>query len=142
MRFALLLAVLIALLLWQTQWLSLRPALYLLLIGQLGTAAILFYRTIVLARESELDHAAMLGWFDTEEAFVKYLALFENGVRTVGLLILAYGFWVPTRNTWIALVLGIVYPLTAYFGMVRGNILRTIRNLRTGKREMQELFAS
>ena len=140
MRFALMVAVLIALLFWQTQWITLRPALFLLLIGQLGTAAILFNRKTALSKKLDSDEAGMLSWFDTEEAFVKYLAAFENGVRTVGLMVLAYGFWVPTRNLWVTLALGVVYSATAYFGMVRGNISRVIRQLRVQKAEMQALF--
>jgi hypothetical protein len=142
MRFALLVAVLIALLLWQTQWFTLRPALFLLLIGQIGTAAILFNRKTALSRGLDLDESGMLAWFDAEEAFVKYLAALENGVRTVGLMVLAYGFWVPTRNLWVALALGVVYPVTAYLGMVRGNIARTIQQLRTQKSEIKELLNS
>jgi hypothetical protein len=73
---------------------------------------------------------------------VKYSAGFENGVRTIGLVVLAYEFWVPTRNLWVALALGVVYPVTAYFGMVRGNIARTIQQLRTQKSELLKLFDS
>jgi hypothetical protein len=142
MRFALVVAVLIALLFWQTQWITLRPALFLLLIGQVGTAAILFNRKTALSKRLDLDEAGMLAWFDTEQTFVKYLAAFENGVRTIGLMVLAYGFWLTTRNLWVALALGVVYPVTAYFGMVRGNISRAIRQLRVQKTEMQELFNS
>ena len=140
MRFALVIAAIIAFLLWQTQWPTLRPALFLLLIGQIGTAAILFNRTIALSKQPAEEQAAMLVWFDTEEAFVKYSSLFENAVRTIGLMVLAYGFWVPTRNLGIALALGVVYPLAAHFWLVRGSISRTIRQLRTQKQEIQELF--
>ncbi len=141
-RFALVVAALIALLLWQTQWITLRPALFLLLIGQIGMAAILFNRVRALAKENSASEAEMLAWFGMEEAFVKYSALFENGVRTLGLLLLAYGFWVPTRNLWVAVLLGLVYPITAYFGMVRGNISRTIRQLELQKSGLDELFRS
>lgn len=142
LRFALLVAALIALLLWQSQWLTLRPALYLLLIGQLGTAGILFNRRTALSKEQVTEQTEMLAWFDSEEAFVKYSAIFENGMRTIGLLALAYSFWAQTRNLWIAVALGVVYPLTAYFGMVRGNISRTIRQLRIQKNEMRQLPAN
>jgi hypothetical protein len=142
MRFALVVAVLIALLLWQTQWITLRPALFLLLIGQVGAAAILFNRRMALSKGLNLDAAGMLAWFDTEEAFVKYSAAFENGVRTIGLMVLAYEFWVSTRNLWIALALGVIYPVIAYFGMVRGNIARAIQQLRTQKSEIQKLLNS
>jgi hypothetical protein len=140
MRFALLVAALIALLLWQTQWLTLRPALLLLLIGQLGTSAILFNRRIALSKKLDWDEAGMLTWFVTEEKFVKYLAVFENGVRTLGLMVLAYGFWVSTRNLWLALTLGIFYPVIAYFGMVRGNLSRTIRRLKSQQDEVRQLL--
>jgi hypothetical protein len=140
MRFALVVAVLIALLLWQTQWIALRPALILLLLGQVGTAAILLNRRTPFSKSPDLDEAGMLAWFDTEAVFVKYLAVFENGVRAIGLLVLAYEFWMTTRNLWVALALGVVYPMTAYFGMVRGSISRTIRQLRIQKNEIETLF--
>jgi hypothetical protein len=141
-RFSLLVGLLIAALLWQTQWITLRPALFLLLIGQFGTAAILFNRRAALSKRLDLDKAGMLAWFDTEEGFVKYLTAFENGIRTVGLMVLAYGFWLPTRNLGVALALGVVYPIIAYFGLVRGNLARTIRQLRMQKSELDELFNS
>jgi hypothetical protein len=142
LRFALVVGVLIAVLLWQTQWVTLRAALFLLLIGQIGTAVILLNRRRALSKLQGLDEAGMLAWFDSEEAFVKYAAAFENGVRTIGLMFLAYAFWVPTHNLRIALILGVAYPITVYFGMVRGNISRAVRRLKAQRSEIETLFSS
>ncbi|HEY3938476.1 MAG TPA: hypothetical protein VGL97_13660 [Bryobacteraceae bacterium] len=136
MRFAFLIALLIAVLLWWTQWLSLRPGLVILLIGQLGSGLILRYRNHKLAAAGRV---APLIWFDDEEAFVKRLSLFENGLRAIGFLVLAFGLWTSTRSLWLAVALGIVYPATAYFGMARRSDARLIEELRRQKKEMQEL---
>jgi hypothetical protein len=142
LRFALVVGVLIAVLLWQTQWVTLRAALFLLLIGQIGTAVILRNRRRALSTLRDLDGPGMLAWFDSEEAFVKYSAAFENGVRTIGLMFLAYAFWVPTHNIGMALILGVAYPITVYFGMVRGNIARAVRRLKAQRSEIETLFSS
>jgi hypothetical protein len=142
LRFALVVGVLIAVLLWQTQWVALRAALFLLLLGQIGTAAILFHRQRALGKLQPLNASGMLAWFASEERFVKYSSAFENGVRTLGLLFLAYAFWMATRNLGIALVLGVAYPVTVYFGMVRGNVARAVRQLKSQRSEIETLLGS
>jgi len=144
LRFAALVAVLVALLLWRTQWVTLRPGLIVLLIGQLGAALLLLYRNASLSRDlrrlqntSSAAERSSLTWFDGEEAFVKRLALFENGLRLVGFALLAYGFWLPTRSIFIALAIGVAYPVTAYFGIGRRTTVRTLRDLEAQRNELQ-----
>ncbi len=139
LRFAVLMTILIALLLWRTQWLSLHPGLIVLLIGQLGAALILFYRNAMLSRNlhqlrsTPVAKVAVLAWFSGEEVFVKRLALFEDGLRLLGFVLLAYGFWVSTGSLLIALVIGIAYPVTVYFGIGRKRTVRTLRDLEAQK---------
>jgi hypothetical protein len=134
-RFALLIAALIAVLLWQTQWLSLRPGLATLLTGQIGSALILLYRN-----RRSVGSAELLAWFDQEKAFLERLALFENGLQMIGFLVLAFGLWSSTRNLWMAIALGIVYPATAYFGLTRRSDARAIEDLKKQKKEIQTLL--
>jgi hypothetical protein len=145
-RFAVLMALLIAVLLWRTQWPTLWPGLAILLCTQLGAALLLLHRNRQLSRylhhlRSETQNIGIsLHWFDTEQSFLKHLALFENGARMIGFIALAYGFWVPTRSLWIALTLGLIYPVVVYFGMGRLNTKRTMNDLQGQKDEMQALL--
>jgi len=148
MRFAGFMAALIAVLLWQTRWLALQPGLGILFIGQLGALFVLLYRNATLSRDfarwktAAPPAAGLLVWFDREKAFATRLALFENGSRAIGMIVLAYGFWKTTGNVPVALVIGIVYPLSVYFGMVRKKNQSTIKDLRAWKNEIQELIIS
>lgn len=143
LRFAALVTVLVALLLWRTQWVTLRPGLVVLLIGQLGAAVLLLYRNASLSRDlhrlqnTSAAEPSSLTWFDGEEAFVKRLALFENGLRLIGFALLAYGFWLPTRSIFIALAIGVAYPVTAYFGIGRRTTVRTLRDLEAQRNKLQ-----
>ena len=121
----------IGLLLWQTQWLILRPGLAILLAGQLGTALMLLLHNFRLAK----GEGPPSQWFDAELAFVKRLALFENALRLAGFVVLAYEFWLATGNLIVSLLIGLVYPLTAYFGMARNSYVRSVRQLQADKEE-------
>lgn len=139
LRFASLVTILLAALFWRTQWLTLRPGLLVLLAGQLGTALFLVYRTGIISKNlRELQQTAVLssdvlGWLDAEQTFVKRLAFLENASRVIGFVLLAYGFWVATQSLWLAFAIGVVYPVTAYFGIGRKNTVRTLRDLEAQK---------
>ena len=139
LRFAALVAVLIAALLWRTQWLTLRPGLALLLMGQLCATVMLLYRTATLskalAKTRSRSRSDALAWFASEQTFVRRLALFENALRFAGFLLLAYGFWQATRSLWLTLAIGVIYPVAAYFGIGRTNTQRTLRELQVQKNE-------
>ncbi len=142
MRFAEFMAVLLAILLWQTRWLQLRPGLIILLLGQLGLVLLLLNRNLRLSREAErakshgLDKVTLLAWFEDEDAFAKRSSRFENVVRIAGLVVLAYGFWAITRNVWIAAAIGVVYPASLYFGMMRQGSASVSRYLEKRKGEL------
>jgi hypothetical protein len=140
LRFAALVAVLIAALLWRTQWLSLRSGLIVLLLGQIGAAMMLFRRGATLKKNLEAarndTEFNALAWFAAEGAFVRSLDTFENSLRVIGFALLAYGFWNATRSLWLALVIGVIYPVTAYFGIGRANTRRTLRELEAQKNKL------
>jgi hypothetical protein len=139
LRFAALVTVLIAALLWQTQWLTLRPGLGVLLMGQLCATAMLLYRTAALskalAETRSRSRSDALAWFASEQTFVQRLALFENSLRFVGFLLLAYGFWQATRSLSLAFAIGVIYPVAAHFGISRSNTQKTLRELQVQKNE-------
>ncbi len=147
MRFSLIIAVLLAVLLWETVWPSLRPGLIILLAGYVGTAILFLYRNATLARAAtalrteEPARGAVLAWFDKEDSFAKWAALLETGLRTIGFLVLGYGFWLATRSDAISLLLGVGYPAITYFGMDRRNRLRARQRLQTEKEAMATLLA-
>lgn len=127
-------AAVIAALLWQTRWPSLRLGLVILLAGQLGTAVALVFRNRHIAGQWQHDP---LGWFDGEAEFLDRLALFESVARMAGFLVLGYGLWVVTRSLLIAVLLGAVYPLSIYFGMTRKNLQRAKAALRTQRENLE-----
>ena len=139
LRFAGLVAAFIAILVYQTQWLVLRPGLLVLLAGQAGVAVALFLRSGRLAKDLDrakaggLAEAAISAWFDGEELFVKRLALYENGCQLVGFAVLGYEFWLATRSQLLAFGIGLIYPATVYFGSTRGRSGKAIRQLKLQK---------
>jgi len=134
-RSAVVVAFLLAALLWFTKWPSLRPGLVILLGGQLGLLVILFRRSFAISREmqpvqaSNQEKDAFANWFDREARFAKRSGVAENLIRTIGFVMLGYGLWTATGSVPIALALGIVYPAFAYFGMERRKHLRVQRML-------------
>ncbi len=117
-----LIAVLLAVLLWETKWPSLRPGLIVLLVSYAGSALLAFYR--------KQDASSGPSWFDREQRWLTRLMLFETISRTAGFLALGYGFWVPTRSVTVAVLLGVVYPAATYFGLERRKYQRRMRALR------------
>jgi hypothetical protein len=145
-RFLLIVALLLAALLWRTTWPSLRPGLIILLIGYFGAAILFLYRNSKLgaeARRMQNGAAAsedLLGWFDRQESFALWSTRAEAGLRTLGFLVLGYGFWLATRSGVIALLLGIGYPALTYFGMERRNNQRAAQTVRTEKEALSKLI--
>ncbi len=115
-------------LVWYTKWPSLRAGLTILLIGYFGVLVFQIRRSGALARNI---NEPTTDWFDGEERFVGRLNLLEAIIRTIGFLVLGYGFWTATGSIGIALALGIGYPVVAYFGMERRKYLRTRQLLKT-----------
>lgn len=141
MRFAELMAAIFAALLWKTAWLALRPGLAILLVGQVALVFVLIYRSVRLSRDlkrpsSDVTKGDVLAWFDDEQAFSTRSRLLENGTRMIGLIVLAYGFWKMTGNVWIAVAIGVVYPASSYFGLMRRTSLSASQYLRKRKDEI------
>lgn len=140
---------LIAVLLYQTQWLGLRPGLAILLTNQAGLASILIWRWTRLNKDLDLSkmdlpntdvgHTFAAVWLEGEERLIKNLALIENVCQMIGFATLGYEIWIATGSLWLAVAIGLIYPLTAYFGLVRGQHRRAIRRLRT---EREALMSS
>jgi hypothetical protein len=128
---------LIALLLYQTEWLYLRFGLVVLLVGQAGNVLALLVRNYQLARDVKQKNSGIVNWFEREEFFVTYLAIFDSACQMVGFLGLGYAFWISTRNAWIALAIGVVYPATVYLGITRRRHVGETSELRAKKQELQ-----
>ncbi len=128
---AILTAVLISALLYETQWLSLRPGLIMLLIGQLGSAVALVFRNMQASNE-----ATHPDWFEAEERFLDRLALFDSISLFLGFLALGYAFWVSTESLWLSIAIGIVYPAAFYFGVTRRRRLEAIKKLAVKKQQL------
>jgi len=107
LRTSVLAAVLIGFLVWYTRWPSLKLGLFILLAGQLGLTVMVLIRNRSLANESA----------GSEEVFLRRYRLFDNLQRTLGFAALAYGFWSVTRNLWVSLALGILYPAVCAAGL-------------------------
>lgn len=141
-RFAALMAILIGILLYQTQWLILRPGLSILLAGQAGVVLFLMLRNAKLSKDldrgkiSDTEEVSVPVWFEGEEAFIKRVAVFENACQAIGFVTLGYEIWVATGSLLLALAIAVVYPATAYFGITRGRNLKAIRRLRTEKEKL------
>jgi hypothetical protein len=124
-----LVAVLIAVLLYETQWPDLWFGLTVLLAGQVADLLVLLARKV-------LNKAPGPSWFEREEVFIRRLALFETAYRTLGFLALGYAFWTSTRNLLLAFAIGVVYPLTLHFGMNRRRTLADVKRLRAMKESL------
>ncbi len=144
-RSAVVIALVIGALLWQTRWPSLQPGLALLLFGQLAVALLLWFRNTRLANGLErlrqrTDPVQLLSWFDMEAVEIKQLSLVENGMRAAGFLLLAWGFWTATRNLWISVALGLFYPVAAYFGLARRSDRTARERLFNEREEVQAIL--
>ncbi len=135
MRFALAVAAVIALLLWQTVWLRLRPPLGILLLGQFGVAVALFMRSKSLAASAKTALPAtepqVHKTFSEEQSFSFRLATFEYTCQFVGFVWLGYEFWLATRSLPVAILICVVYPLSAYWGLARPRMAKRKRLLKS-----------
>lgn len=140
-----LVAALIAVLLYETQWLNLRTGLVVLQVGYLGDVIALLLRNVQLSKDLDrrtaesMKEAAYATWFEREEVFIKRLALFDAACQMIGFLTLGCAFWVSTRSLWLSLAIGFVYPVAAYFGMTRRKNMEAIKQMRAIKREVSLL---
>ena len=133
-RSSLLVALVVALLLWNTQWPAIRPGLFVLLVGQIALAGFLFIRSRQIEATTDLDL-----WFDREASAMRFAGWLENGSRLVGFAILAFGFWRSTHNLPLSLALGLVYPLVIYWGLTRAATRRETRALNSHRLRLKSL---
>lgn len=139
-------AFLMAALFWLTKWPNLRPGLLILLAGQIDLIVILLRRTFTVSREMQQVQESVPGkdafasWFEGEARFARRLGIIENLIRTIGFLILGYGFWRATGSVLIGFALGVVYPAFAYFGMERRKHRRAKRILQAEKDAVNALL--
>lgn len=136
LRVSLLIAALIGLLLWKTQWPAIVPGLVILLAGQLGLAIFLAVRNSQLARPAELEE-----WFRGEARALRIASWIENFSRMAGFVLLAFGFWQSTRNLVLALALGVVYPAIVYWAMARVRARKEVRQLAAQRNRLEGLRA-
>ena len=142
LRFAGLMCVLILGLLYETRWWGLRPGLAILLAGQAGVVVTLFFRnkqlskTLAARGTQAPQENSFTAWFEGEEALARRLMFFESACQMLGFAVLGYEFWVATRSLWIALGIGVVYPITIYFAMTRRKHVNMIRHLVIKKEEI------
>jgi len=114
MRFALLVAALISLLLWNTQWSAIRPGLCVLLAGQMALAAFLFFRNRQLGPSGNAAE-----WLESDASARRRATWLEQGSRVLGFMLLALGFWRSTGNVLVSVALGLVYPLVSFWAFKR-----------------------
>jgi hypothetical protein len=127
MRVALVIAALVGLLVSRT-WPPLQTGLWMLFLGYLGLAIALFLRNRQLGN-LDANIADVAHWFDREQAFLRRSFLWETIVRSLGFLLLGYGFWQATHSVSISLLLGVGYPAFAYLSMDLRHRQRAIQNL-------------
>ena len=148
MRSAIFIALLLMILLWWTQWPSLKPGIRTLVVGYLLVSGLRFRRYSTVGKEldefsnGDRSSSDAVSWFDEEQSYSNLIMLVENGVRTVGFALLAYGFWIASGNTILSILLGVIYPVIAYFGIARANMQRTRRQLRTQRNEVETLLGT
>ena len=51
-------------------------------------------------------------------------------------MLLGYGFWEITRNVWIALAIGALYPASLYLGVMRSGSAAGLKELLRHRDEM------
>ena len=136
---SLIIAAVIALLLWKTQWPAIQPGLIVLLAGQVALAGFLAFRNSQLKLYEGADVNA---WFAREEAALRQATLLETGARVVGFALLAFGFWRSTGNLLLSLALGVVYPAVVYWGLARVTNRRATARLRAQQERLELLRAN
>lgn len=142
LRVALIIALLVAALLLRGTWPWLRPGLFILLAGYLATALLFLFHNARLAPGEGTHARDLLGWFDREQSFLRWSGMLETVVRSAGFLVLGYGFWLATRSSLIALLLGLGYPAITYFAVDRRNNQQARQNLQIEKEAMASWLKS
>jgi hypothetical protein len=146
LRVAAILCIIIAALLYSTEWIVLRPGLTILLIGQGGVACALLFRnhqlgeTLGYQKGGAIEKHFFAPWFDGEISFVRRLSFFESLCQIVGFVVLGYEFWIASRSLWLALAIGAIYPSAMYFGISRKANRKAIRDLLSKGQEMATNF--
>lgn len=113
--------------------------------GRLIVAFVLFRRNRAYrktqdeALQERMPESTVLSWFDDEEKFLKRVKFFY-AVPVIGVVILAYGFWMQTHNLWITLALGLLYPASIAVGIWHMYDIRGIRTLRRQRAHIQALL--
>jgi len=145
-RSAFFIAILLIALLWFTQWPSLRAGLLLLLAGQFAIVVLTLWRNRQIEKEGRalselaLQTDDLPAWFDEELRSVALVASCEAGLRTLGFLVLAFGFWKATGNATLSLVLGVGYPAITFFTMDRRKQLAAQHRLRAEKASVEAML--
>jgi hypothetical protein len=121
--------VLIAVLIYQTQWLNLRTGLMILLVGQVGAAAALILRIAKLSKNINQSYSA--SWFESEEFFLNALALFDTACQAAGFLTVGWAFWISTQNLGVSVAIGVLYPVIVCLGITRRKNRAIIKQLRS-----------
>ena len=122
---------LLAVLLYKTQWPSLRAGVGVLLIGQVIDVIALTLRTVRPSRSVEMrEH-----WFQEEENFTWRLGRMDAIVQFIGFAALGYACWQYTGSRILGIAIGVLYPLTFYFGLHRKRTDAAIRELQRSSAE-------
>jgi hypothetical protein len=131
-RSSLLIAALVGVLVWKTQWPAIQPGLIVLLVGQLGLAGFLIFFN--LRRKSPMKLNELLA---VEGSAMRKAAWLGNGSRLLGFALLGSGVWRSTHNLPISIGLGVVYPAVIAWGLVRSS--GRAKRLETARRRMEGL---
>ena len=121
-RSSLLVAALVGLLLWKTQWPAIQPGLIVLLIGQLGVAGFLIFRN--LRHRPAVERNELL---EEDRAAMRKAGWLGNGLRLLGFVLLGFGIWRSTHNLPVSIGLGVVYPAVLAWGLVRSSTRDAVR---------------
>jgi hypothetical protein len=131
-RSSLLIAALVGVLVWKTQWPAIQPGLIVLLIGQLGLAGFLVF--VNLRRKLPMKLNELLA---VEGSAMRKAAWLGNGSRLLGFALLGFGVWRSTHNLPISIGLGVVYPAVIAWGLVRSS--GRAKRLEAGRRRTEGL---
>jgi hypothetical protein len=101
----------------------------LLLFGQVGTAVALLLRNTKLRKN--MSQPCSSSWFESEERFLKGLALFDAACQAAGFLTLGWAFWISTHNLTVSVAIGVLYPITFYLGITRRQNRARIKQIRS-----------
>ena len=121
-RSSLLIAALVGVLVWKTQWPAIQPGLVVLVIGQVGVAGFLIFRNLRHRPAVELNEL-----LQEEGAAMRKAGWLGNGSRLLGFVLLGFGVWRSTHNLPVSIGLGVVYPAVLAWGLVRSSSRYAVR---------------